>query len=330
MILLESHNTIIKNVLTERFIKPSKIDVQFVDYDNVRFHLFTPTSKTILVLSIGIQCWADLAKYGATDVLDKEFGEWLAGGSGGADAGLKEQEYDVTLVIDLEKIPEEGEVRDSLIDHLSMLKPILFAAPFHSAYAEHSSLSAKHKTTFQPGMADQAPEERGELKIIRYRDQEAIYIQAANDRVTVIISTLFTDETDRVFGKVFLQEFVDARRRSSAIGTAPQVMYTTRDPPLEVRNAPGIAGVKKTEDVGWITFVLFPRHFSTTEIANDTTYKLELFRDYLHYHIKASKTYMHSRMRARVASFQQILNRAKPEVIQEERKTATGRTFRSR
>lgn len=31
-------------------------------------------------------------------------------------------------------------------------------------------------------------------------------------------------------------------------------MYTTRDPPLEVRNAPGIAGVKKTEDVGWITF----------------------------------------------------------------------------
>jgi hypothetical protein len=31
-------------------------------------------------------------------------------------------------------------------------------------------------------------------------------------------------------------------------------MYTTRDPPLEVRNAPGIAGVKRSEDVGWITF----------------------------------------------------------------------------
>ena len=114
--------------------------------------------------------------------------------------------------------------------------------------------------------------------IIHYREEEAIYVQAANDRVTIVISTLFTDETDRVFGKVFLQvstseaselvrssahcallddlfqEFVDARRRSSAIGTAPQVMYTTRDPPLEVRNAPGIAGVKRSEDVGWITF----------------------------------------------------------------------------
>jgi hypothetical protein len=50
---------------------------------------------------------------------------------------------------------------------------------------------------------------------------------------------------------------VDARRRSSAIGTAPQVMYTTRDPPLEVRNAPGIAGVKRSEDVGWITFGMY-------------------------------------------------------------------------
>lgn len=160
------------------------------------------------------------------------------------------------------------------------------------------------------------------MMVIHYRENEAYYIQAANDRVTVIVSTLFSDETDRVFGKVFLQEFVDARRRSSAIGTAPQVRYTTRDPPLEIRShvAPSSP---QTESTGYITFVLFPRHFATPETAAETTYKLELFRDYLHYHIKASKTYMHSRMRARVASFQRILNRAKPEVIHEERRTAT-------
>jgi actin related protein 2/3 complex subunit 2 len=173
-----------------------------------------------------------------------------------------------------------------------MLKPIILSAPFHRAYNEHSQLASKHKSTFQPGMADQAPEERGELMIIHYREEEAIYVQAANDRVTIVISTLFTDETDRVFGKVFLQvsgrvitagsssithcllfgggyqEFVDARRRSSAIGTAPQVMYTTRDPPLEVRNAPGIAGVKRSEDVGWITFGM-PDQKTTSEFTNE-------------------------------------------------------------
>ena len=40
---------------------------------------------------------------------------------------------------------------------------------------------------------------------IHYRDEEAIYIQAAHDRVTVIFSTVFREETDRIFGKVFLQ-----------------------------------------------------------------------------------------------------------------------------
>ena len=102
--------------------------------------------------------------------------------------------------------------RDALIDHFSMLKPIILSAPFHRAYNEHSQLASKHKSTFQPGMADQAPEERGELMIIHYREEEAIYVQAANDRVTIVISTLFTDETDRVFGKVFLQ--VSARGSS--------------------------------------------------------------------------------------------------------------------
>jgi len=40
---------------------------------------------------------------------------------------------------------------------------------------------------------------------IHYRDGEAIYVQASHDRVTVIFSTMFREEMDRVIGKVFLQ-----------------------------------------------------------------------------------------------------------------------------
>lgn len=52
---------------------------------------------------------------------------------------------------------------------------------------------------------------------------------------------------------------------------------------------------------------------------------MQLFRDYLHYHIKCSKAYMHSRMRTRVAEFLKVLNRAKPDVAAGEgaRKTAS-------
>jgi len=118
---------------------------------------------------------------------------------------------------------------------------------------------------------------------------------------------------------VHRQEFVDARRQPS-IQNAPQVLYTNRDPPLEIRHLPGL---RNTEDIGYVTFVLFPRHFINASTTSSTISHIQLFRDYLHYHIKCSKAYMHSRMRHRVAEFQKVLNRAKTEVATTERKTVT-------
>lgn len=80
-------------------------------------------------------------------------------------------------------------------------------------------------------------------------------------------------------------------------------------------------GLKSSEDIGYVTFVLFPRQFSNPDVASSTISHIQLFRDYLHYHIKCSKAYMHSRMRHRVSEFQKVLNRAKTEVAVTERKT---------
>lgn len=114
----------------------------------------------------------------------------------------------------------------------------------------------------------------------------------------------------------YLQEFVDARRLPS-IQTAPQVLYSAKEPPLEIRHL----NLPATEDIGYVTFILFPRHFNKPAQASETISHIQLFRDYLHYHIKCSKAYMHSRMRHRVAEFQKVLNRAKQEVVNSERKT---------
>lgn len=40
---------------------------------------------------------------------------------------------------------------------------------------------------------------------VHYRQEEAIYVKSNFDRITVIFSTTFKDETDKIFGKVFLQ-----------------------------------------------------------------------------------------------------------------------------
>jgi len=302
--LLEPHNVIIQTTLGEKITKPSSLDVAFVDYDGVRFHLSTPERKTLLLLSMHIRCWDELVRYGALEVLQREYGALLQ--------SQAEPEYNVSLEIDLEQIPVGPEDREAFILSIALFKRNALAAPFESAFKSQKQLESTGT-------------EKGELMQIHYRDEEAIYVQAAHDRVTVIFSTIFSDETDRIYGKVFLQEFVDARRQP-AIQNAPQILYSNRDPPRELQ---GVANLRNTEDTGYVTFVLFPRHFTPTNAAATISH-IQLFRDYLHYHIKCSKAYMHSRMRHRVAEFQKVLNRAKQEVAATERKTVTGRTMSTR
>jgi actin related protein 2/3 complex subunit 2 len=126
------------------------------------------------------------------------------------------------------------------------------AAPFEQAYKEHYHLK-QEAAKFTSEEAPQGVREGGDVKAIHYREEEAIYVKASHDRVTVIFSTIFREETDRVFGKVFIQEFVDARRR--AIQNAPQVLFRN-DPPLELQGVPGVKNTG-TGEIGYVTFGMF-------------------------------------------------------------------------
>ena len=97
-----------------------------------------------------------------------------------------------------------AEAREDLVRRVSLLKRNAMAAPFERAFddfAQRQEEAAKYTSESAPeGVA-----EGGEVMAIHYRDEEAIYIKASHDRVTVIFSTIFREETDRIFGKVFLQ-----------------------------------------------------------------------------------------------------------------------------
>ena len=84
------------------------------------------------------------------------------------------------------------EERDALIKSLSLLKRNALAAPFEAAFQAQKQLETSGSG-------------QGELMAMHYRDEEVIYVQASPDRVTVIFTTTFREETDRIFGKVFLQ-----------------------------------------------------------------------------------------------------------------------------
>ncbi|KAJ5103909.1 Actin-related protein 2/3 complex subunit 2, partial [Penicillium argentinense] len=341
MLLLDYQNVLIQSLLTERFSSatPASIDQVVSDFDGVTFHLSTPESKTKILISINVKCFKELVQYGAQAVLEREYGPYIV---------TPEPGYDFSVQVDLENLPAEQEARDELVMKLALLKRNAMAAPFERAFDEFTKL-AEEASRYTSESAPQGVKEGGDVMAIHYREEEAIYIKASWDRVTVIFSTVFREETDRIFGKVFLQEFVDARRRVVTLQNAPQVLFRS-DPPLELEGVPGLKNTGEGE-ISYVTFgkrpeqsksfsislcrntdmapliVLFPRHL-TPQRRYENISHIQTFRDYFHYHIKASKAYIHTRMRKRTADFLQVLNRARPENEERERKTASGRTFR--
>ncbi|KAI9755598.1 MAG: hypothetical protein M1815_004808 [Lichina confinis] len=305
MLLLDYQNVLIQSLLTER-APPVSIDQVVSDFDGVTFHLSTPESKSRILISISVRCFRELLQYGAQQYLEREYGPYITEPENG---------YDFSVQVDLDNLPAEKEGKDALIRKISLLKRNAMAAPFERAFDDFSKLQ-EAASKFTSESAPEGVREGGEVMAIHYREEEAIYIKASHDRVTVIFSTIFREETDRIFGKIFIQEFVDARRR--AIQNAPQVLFRS-DPPLELHNVPGLKD-SGTGEIGYVTFVLFPRHL-TAQKRDEVISHIQTFRDYFHYHIKASKAFIHSRMR-------RLLRRARPDQEEKERKTASGRTFR--
>lgn len=283
MILLEVNNRIveetltvkIKNALSEQ--KPESVLVTVADFDGVLYRISNPKEdKTKVNVSISLKFYKELQEHGADDVLKREYGDLLVA----ADDG-----FDVTVQLDLSNIPDNWE---EVVKKCGLLKRNCFAAVFEK-YFEF-----------------QEKEEVGQQRaVIHYRDDETMYVEAKSDRVTVIFSTIFKDASDIILSEVFMREFKEGRK---ATATAPTVLFNNKEPPEDLKSTDARTG----EGVGYITFVLFPRH-TKADTRDNTIDLIHLFRDYLHYHLKCSKAYIHSRMRAKTSDFLKVLNRAKIE-----------------
>ena len=129
-------------------------------------------------------------EHGATAYLQDTYGGLMIAAEDG---------YDVTLQVDVSALagsPEE------IIFKVASLKRNLFAAVFNKYFQLQASGTAP---------ADGTP------TVIKHRPTETMYISAHKDRVTVIFSTIFSDEDDVVFGRLFLQEFAEARVRVCSV-----------------------------------------------------------------------------------------------------------------
>jgi len=296
---LEVHNRIIDELLTlqiETFLRKEKlVDIKttFIDFDGVLYHI-THSRDTPFVVSIKLKFYRDLEEYGTDEVLRREYGELLVAPLEG---------YNVTLSLDFNSQLPQGETNDvwvPLVRKIAMLKRNCFAAVFEKYFvfqsAKQDLLTATHKRA-----------------VIHYRDDETMYVQASSDRVTVIFSTIFKDADDNIIGRIFMEKFEEQRRQFQQ---APQVIVSYRTPPEELKD---MSDARRGENIGYLTFVLFPRHIKAG--ARDNTINLiHTLRNYFHYHIKCCKAFLHAYMRHKTHEFLRRLRLARPEV-QKRKKT---------
>ena len=293
MILLNSESLIIKETLKLSSTTPvsrlDKIDISFEDHSGGHFHLYAEGKKEIK-LSAKLPAWKEISKDKALLNLIKKEYENLWKDDGFADDG-----FDLTISCKIE------DLNDEKISKFCELKQKIISSPLKRVLDAVTENDKPESTTYcNLPFVTSLGNCNGDFYAVTQGDNK--------DQIVILFGMNFVDQTDTILAKVFLQEFYDTR--NNRLEDAPVVLYG-KEPPKELKGS--LITTQNSDTLNYLTIVLFPRHYGTQESRDHLLKTVPFLSDYLHYHLKCSKAYLHQRMRAKTGDFLKILNRAKPE-----------------
>ncbi|KAK3189119.1 hypothetical protein Dsin_028680 [Dipteronia sinensis] len=311
MLLLQSHSRFLLDTLLNRVQNVDKaieLDNNWVEFDDVRYHVqVTMKNPHIVLLSVSLPIpppetiFLGGLPLGAIEAIKAAYGVVVQILDPPRDG------FNLTLKLNLSKLPPDEEHKHDLLVKIASVREVVLGAPLR--------IVLKHLTsrTVAPKM--------DQLLALVHRPKESFFLIPQADKVTVVFPMRFKDSIDTVLATSFLQEFVEARR-TAGLNNAPLCMWSP-SPPLELKGAPAEA---LSANAGFVTFVIFPRHVEGKKLDR-TVWNLSTFHAYVSYHIKCSEGFMHTRMRRRVESLIQTLDRAKPDP-EKSNKALTSRSFK--
>lgn len=215
--------------------------------------------------------------------------------------------FNLTVKLNLSKLPPDEEYRNTLLVKIASVREVVMGAPLRVVLKRLTSRAVAQDTD--------------QLAALVHRPMESFFLAPQAEKVTVVFPMRFKDSTDTVLATSFLQEFVEARR-TAGLSNAPPCSWSP-SPPLELKDAPAEA---LSTNAGFVSFVIFPRHVEGKKL-DKTVWNLSTFHAYVNYHVKCSEGFMHTRMRRRVESLIQALDRAKPDT-EKSKKTGQNRSFK--
>jgi len=292
VILLDLANRAIADAIGEQLDAetPNILEFKCSDFDGALFHVWSGhENQDELTVSLSYGGAAECLKQSGKARLQKIYGSHLI---------PPEDGFDVSIKYSMQEMKNN---REKAVTDVSMLKAWLVASPILQAMEA----------------ADSGQQIAGMVDVALRDSRERLWVQQDGpDRITCLFSVHFEDADDIVFAKVFFSEL------KKSLQGAPSCDFNFQ-PPGELKN---VKDLPRGADIGYVTFVVFDRHFKGPKKDN-SAFTLTTFRNYLHYHIKCSKSHLHTRMRNRTENLLKILNRAKQEPLDTEKKTAAGRTF---
>jgi len=306
MIHLEPGHRIVAETLAARFHAPpdkrEAVDVTCSDFGCQYYVCVAQEEKHILRVSLWLRCFEEIRDMVGANYFQEMY------------AGMLEptprQNFKLTLAVNLDALPADAEGKDALVRKLSSLKRDVMGAPLWICF----------KALLEGGRPPRPH------YVIHFRPEETMWVIPANDLVVVVFSIAFENQVEAAIAKVFLQEIEISRRQSRDLATAPNVTYT-QDPPQELKQLKDVDKATGKDFIGFVSLAINKRIVDGGRLEKAVTLT-EGYRAYLVYHIKATKSQLHTRIRSRSSNWLQVLNRAVPEKLNAEKKTISGRTFK--
>jgi actin related protein 2/3 complex subunit 2 len=308
MIHLEPGHRVVGETIAARFnAAPDKreaVDVRAADLDDVQYHIqVQPEDRSVMHIHMWVRNFNEINEA----VGDGYFKDLYPGMLTKPAKG-----YSISLAINLDTVPTDKMARDALARKLSSMKRDVVGAPLWICFGSMLSGARPPRQHY----------------VVNYRPNECMYVIPQQDLVIVVYSICFENQVEQAIAKVFLQEIEVTRRTSKDLAVGPSVNFT-EDPPHELKMIKGITPkTPKGTFIGFVSLAVSKRNIEGNGRLEKAVGLAEAYRSFLVFHIKATKSQMHTRIRTRCSNWLQVLNRAMPEKLNTEKKTITGRTFK--
>lgn len=161
--------------------------INLCDFDSVEYNLtIQQDDLNTLLFNVKLPVYKQIKQHGAEDILKQNYAQYI---NDTITTG-----YDITL-----RLPLSNDVvyNQQQINSLSSIKTTV--------------VSGVYIKYFTPLLTNQPPP--SESIVYSEQSDTLIYIIPGKDRVTVVYEIDFNDKVDKAIARIFMQEFVDSKRR---------------------------------------------------------------------------------------------------------------------